>query len=221
MSPEEMFRQFFGGNAFGNGGFGGGGGGGFGGPGFVFDLGGLGGPGFRVHQFGGNTPRRRRTATGADGEAGQQPSAAAALQSLLPLLLLLLLPLLSSLFSSSPPATHDGAQAWGGGPGVRFDGPVPPCTLHRTSASNRRVEYWTDPRAVAEFTARKWARLDRVADDRLVTRLSNGCHVETRARNRVVEEAQGFFWTDTAMMARARAMPMPNCERLNALGYRI
>ncbi|KAG9555894.1 DUF1977-domain-containing protein, partial [Aureobasidium melanogenum] len=60
ISPEDLFRQFFGGGGMGmgGGGFGGPFGGGlFDGPGFVFNLGG--GPGVRVHQFGGGAPRRR------------------------------------------------------------------------------------------------------------------------------------------------------------------
>ena len=94
ISPEELFRQFFGGGMGGFGGMGPFGGGMGGGPGFVFNMGG--GPGIRVHQFGGGAPRRR-----PHNHVDAQPtSPLETLRSLLPLLLLFILPLLSSLFSA-------------------------------------------------------------------------------------------------------------------------
>ncbi|KAI4844179.1 DUF1977-domain-containing protein, partial [Aureobasidium sp. EXF-8845] len=84
ISPEDLFRQFFGGGGgmgMGGGGFGGGpfGGGLFDGPGFVFNMGG--GPGVRVHQFGGGAPRRRPQQAPRDPNA-PPPTLMQSLQSL-------------------------------------------------------------------------------------------------------------------------------------------
>ncbi|KAK4549876.1 hypothetical protein LTR36_005177 [Oleoguttula mirabilis] len=202
ISPEELFRQFFGG-----GGFGGGGGGLFNGPGFAFNMGG-GGPGIRVHQFGGDRPRRRPH----NHENVRQPqSLGSALQSLLPLLLLFLLPLLSSLFSGS------GAPS---GPAMRFDAATPPHT-HQHTSSRLSVPYWVNPAETADYTAKQWKALDKVAEGKYIGQLSAECEWEQSTRQRLAQEAQGFFFTDQTKMDRARRMEMPSCTRLQGYGYRV
>ncbi|GAB7348146.1 hypothetical protein MBLNU459_g6162t1 [Dothideomycetes sp. NU459] len=205
MSPEEMFRQFFGGGGMGGGGFGGPFGGGlFDGPGFVFNMG---GPGVRVHQFGGNRPQRR-----PHNHADQPPqTAASAFQSLLPLLILFILPLLSSFFSGSGTAAA--------GPSMRFDAAVPPHTHHHVS-TRLKLPYWVDPRDVADYTARKWRDLDKTAETKYVGALSVECEHEQNRRNRIINDATGFFWTDQVRLDEARTMDMKSCRRLNELGYR-
>ena len=207
ISPEELFRQFFGGGGMG-GPFGGGfGGGGFGGPGFVFNMGG--GPGIRIHQFGGDRPGRRPH----NHQQNQQPtSPLETLRSLLPLLLLFVLPLLSSLFSGD--STHRG-------PSIRFGAnSVPPHTLSHTS-SRLSVPYWVNPVEVQDFTSKKWKDLDKVAEQRYVSQLSAECEWEQAQRQRLANEAQGFFFTDQTKMDRARRMEMPSCRKLGELpGYR-
>ncbi len=209
ISPEELFRQFFGGGMGGGGGpfgpFGGMGlGGGFGGPGFVFNMGG--GPGIRVHQFGGDRPRRRPH--NHDDAARPNASPLEALRSLLPLLLLFLLPLLSSLFS--------GATSGSRGPGIRVDGSHPPHTLAHTS-NRLNVQYWVNPAEVSDYTTKKWRDLDKVAEGRYVGQLNSECDWELSQRQRLANEAQGFFFTDQAMLQRARKMDMPSCRKLGEL----
>lgn len=202
ISPEELFRQFFGGG--GMGGFGGPFGGGMGGPGFVFNVGG--GPGIRVHQFGGGNPRRRPH----NHENVGPTSPLETLRSLLPLLLLFILPLLSSLFSgdSGPP-----------GPNMRFDSAVPPHTYPRTSL-NLKVDYFVNPAEVKGYNTRQWKDLDRVAENKYVGQLNAECEFERNVRQRLANEAQGFFLTDQVKLDQARRMEMPNCERLNKIAGR-
>ncbi|EON62740.1 hypothetical protein W97_01965 [Coniosporium apollinis CBS 100218] len=203
ISPEEMFRQFFGG---GMGGFGGGpfGGGLFDtGPGFVFNL--NGGPGIRVHQFGGGRPRRRPDPS----QPQQPPTATSALTSLLPLLLLFILPLLSSLFSGSSSPT---------GPSVRFDSPSPPYTQQRLSG-RLKVPYYVNPAEVEDFGNKRWRELDKVAEVRYVQKLDGECEREQQARMRLMQDAQGWFYVDQERMERARRMDMRSCRRLGELGY--
>ncbi|KAK4989680.1 Chaperone protein dnaJ [Elasticomyces elasticus] len=203
ISPEEMFRQFFGGGmggAFGGGMF-------DTGPNFIFNLNG-GGPGIRVHQFGGNRPRRRpHNHENANAPA---PSLSSTLSSLLPLLIFFILPLLSSLFSGSTPAS----------PGMRFDAAIPPHTLQHTS-NRLHVPYWVNPQEVADFTSKKWRELDKEAESKYVQKLSIECENQQDLRRRMFQQAQGIFWNDEEKLEEARRMEMASCRRLNELGYRV
>ena len=199
ISPEELFRQFFGGGMGGFGGPMGGGGFGMGGPGFMFNMGG--GPGIRIHQFGGDRPRRR-----PHNHADAQPTnPLETLRSLLPLLLLFILPLLSSLFSGSSSS----------GPGIRWDA-KPPFTQSRTS-SRLSVPYFVNPAEVADYTTANWKKLDQVAEGKYVGQLSAECEWEQAQRQQLAQEAQGFFFTDQSKLDRARRMEMPSCATLNKL----
>lgn len=248
ISPEEMFRQFFGGGGMGP--FGPGfGGQGFGtcpdcplsdpdagpasrrarrqraqfnqpgpepntnqnpafgnGPEFVFNFGG--GPGFRVHQFGGNRPRRR---PGDTSHTHEQPSATSVLSSLLPLLLLFIFPLLSSLFGnfSSTPSY----------PSFRTDRAASPFTMQHTTY-NLKIPYWVNPNDVSQYSNRDWRNLDRIAESRYVGNLNVMCENEQLQRQQLVNEAQGWFWTDEEKLEQARRMNMPSCTRLSELQSR-
>ncbi|KAF2262303.1 DnaJ-domain-containing protein [Lojkania enalia] len=204
ISPEEMFRQFFGGGM--GGGFGGPFGGGLfdTGPGFVFNLGG--GPGIRVHQFGGGRPRRRPGTAQPPGSE-PQPSISNALSSLLPLLFLFILPLLSSIFSG--PTTPQG-------PSVIFEGPKGPYTQLRTS-HRVKVPYWVNPVEVQDFTKKKWQRLDQETETKYIHSLNVGCEYEKREQQILVENARGWFSDDEVKMERARNMEMPKCKKLQEI----
>ncbi|PLB34445.1 J domain-containing protein [Aspergillus candidus] len=198
ISPEELFNRFF------NGGFGGMGGGfaPFGGPQFVFNMGG--GPGFRVHQFGGPRPRRRPREANAQSEPA--PSPWAIIQQLLPLILLFVLPLLSSLFTgSSTPA----------GPSYRFD-PVPPHTQHRTTP-RLNLHYYVNPTDVDDYSNRKFRQLDQRVEVDYVSKLRYECESEVLARDRMIQDAQGWFFPDVEKMKEARSLELKSCRRLDAL----
>lgn len=200
ISPEELFNRFFGGGFGGMGGMNGGFSP-FGGPQFVFNMGG--GPGFRVHQFGGPRPRRRPQPTTPEAE----PSVWEVLQRLLPLILLFVLPLLSSLFSG-PPAPS--------GPTYRFDSPVSPHTLHRTTPK-LNVNYFVNPLDVEDYSTRKLRQLDQRVEVEYVTKLRFECESEAQARERMIQDAQGWFFPDVEKMKQARAMEMKSCRRLDSL----
>ncbi|GAB1217655.1 hypothetical protein ATERTT37_006895 [Aspergillus terreus] len=200
ISPEELFNRFFGG-----GGFGGMGGGfsPFGGPQFVFNMGG--GPGFRVHQFGGPRPRRRprEAHPGSD----ETPSPWDTLRQLLPLFLLFVLPLLSSLFSGSSTPS---------GPSYRFDAAVPPHTMQRTTPK-LKVDYFLNPVDVEDYSQRKFSQLDRKVEVDYVTTLRYACENEVQVRDRMIQDAQGWFFPDVEKMKAARSMELKSCQRLESL----
>lgn len=198
ISPEELFNRFFGG------GFGGMGGGG--GPQFVFNMGG--GPGFRVHQFGGARPRRRPREAAQEEEL---PSPWAIFQTLLPLLLLFVLPLLSSLFS--------GSSSTPSGPSYRFDAAVPPHTMHRTTPK-LNINYYVSPSEVADYNSRKFGQLDKRVEVEYVTRLRYDCQTEVNTRERLIQEAQGWFFPDVEKMKLARSLELKSCQQLESLKSR-
>ncbi|KAL2833416.1 hypothetical protein BDW59DRAFT_138623 [Aspergillus cavernicola] len=197
ISPEELFNRFF------NGGLGGGFGP-FGGSQFVFNMGG--GPGFRVHQFGGTRPRRRPRE--ADGQPQPAPSLWATLQQFLPLILLFVLPLLSSLFSSSTPS----------GPSYRFES-MSPHTMQRTTPEIK-IDYFINPRDVTDFSSREFRNLDKRVEVEFVQKLRYGCETEIHARDRMIQEAQGWFFPDIEKMKEARSMELKNCRRLDTLNMK-
>lgn len=210
ISPEELFNRFFGG------GFGGMGGAfihislqknlclltpSVGGPQFVFNMGG--GPGFRVHQFGGQRPRRRPR----EAEQEPVPSAWAMIQQLLPLIFLFVLPLLSSFFSGpSTPA----------GPSYRFDSPVSPHTMHRTTPK-LNIDYYVSPADVEDYSSRKFRQLDQRVEVDYVTKLRYECQHEVNARERMIQDAQGWFFPDVEKMKVARSLELKSCQRLDSL----
>lgn len=170
---------------------------------FVFNLGG--GPGFRVHQFGGDTPRRRpRTAN--DGPETPQ-SATSNILNLVPLLILFVLPLLSSLFSG------DSAPS---GPSFRLESPAPPYTMQRTTPS-LRVNYYINPKDVVDYGRSNWRQLDQKAEVSYVSKLRYECDIETQTRNRMVQEAQGWFFPDEQKLREAQELEMANCRKLDGL----
>lgn len=130
----------------------------------------------------------------------------------MPLLLLFILPLLSSLFSG----------IGGGGPsGPAFDinGPVSPLTQQHVS-SKLKIPYWVNPVEVDSYSKKSWQELDKRAEHRYVSAVSVQCDRERADRDRLIQDAQGFFWTDQSKLDEARAMEMKNCRRLGELGYR-
>jgi DnaJ family protein B protein 12 len=177
------------------------------GPQFVFNLGG--GPGIRVHQFGGNRPRRRPREANANGAEERPQNLASTLAGLLPLLILFILPLLSSLFSSGDSTPS--------GPQIRFTGPQPPFTIHRQTP-NLKVDYFVNPADVADYSNYKFRKLDERAEVARVQQLRVECESEIPRRQRINDEAQGWFFQDEAKMQQARTMELRSCAILNEMG---
>jgi DnaJ family protein B protein 12 len=197
ISPEELFRQFFGGGM--------GGGGGFPGlfdtgPGFVFNMG---GPGIRVHQFGGGAPRRRPRAQGEPAAAEGSGSFINIIFQLLPLILLFVLPLLSSLFSS-------GSNY---GPSFRSDRAVNPHTK-KLVTPKFKVNYWVNPNDYADLSRRQKSDLEHRVEVKYVSDLSYTCTAEQEQQTQLMQDAQGWFSIDEQLMNKARNLPMRACKRL-------
>ncbi|RYO81795.1 hypothetical protein DL766_004656 [Monosporascus sp. MC13-8B] len=204
ISPEEMFQRFF------SGGFGGPFGGFDTGPQFVFNIGGN--RGFRVHQFGGGVPRARPRAAGGNGQQ-REASGWDTLVSLLPILFLFLFPLLSSIFAGS--GVGGGAQS--PLPAMSFDEARPPHTLHRTTPK-MHVDYYVDPADVAGWSDGQLRRLDRDAEIGFARALRRACDVETATQQRLIDDAQGWFFPDEDKLRVAKEFQKVNCQRMDRLG---
>ncbi len=170
------------------------------GPQFAFNF----GPGVRVHQFGGGRPRGRPRPAGPNGQQAQEGSLMSTLLGLLPILFLFIFPLLNSIFSSpAQPAT----------PTIVFDIAQPPYTLERV-IPDYGVKYFVNPDDVTSFTNSRLQRLDQQAGNVLIKLLSNECDNERARQQRMLEDAQGWFFQDPDKMEAARKYDMPNCKRL-------
>lgn len=174
------------------------------GPQFVFNMGG--GPGIRVHQFGGPRVRRRTQQQTSQAEA-QTPGFS--ISQFLPLLFLFILPLLSSLFSASTPS----------GPSVRFDTPSPPFTEQRTTPK-LGLNYFLNPKEVEDYSPRKLRQLDQKIEVDYVSNLRYECQTEIQARERKIQDAQGWFFRDVDKMKEARAMELGSCKKLESLNLK-
>ena len=60
--------------------------------------------------------------------------------------------------------------------------------------------------------------LDRIAENKYVSDLQFGCQAEHRQRNRMMDEAQGWFFQDADKMQEARNLDMRSCRRLQEFG---
>jgi DnaJ homolog subfamily B member 12 len=170
----------------------------------VFNFGG--GPNFRVHQFGGGRPRRRpREANDGQEQAG---STIQTIMSLLPIFLLFIFPLLSSLFSGG---SHSST------PGMVFDTPDGPYTLGRKTPITN-VKYFVNPADVASYSKYKLNVLDDKAEIYLQQSLRYQCENEMAERQKLVDEATGWFRQDPEKMRVAKRYEMPSCHRMKTLG---
>lgn len=171
---------------------------------FVFNLGG--GPGFRVHQFGGPRPRRRPRDPN-NPQADRPSSISSLLLNLLPLLVLFVLPMLSSLLASSPTP----------GPEI-YSTPDPPHTMRRVSRPRGLQTYYVDPNEVPDFKQKNWHEFDKQIEIKYIHQLQYECTREQQVQNRMIQDAQGFFFQDADKMAQARRMEKKSCNKLRSHG---
>lgn len=129
--------------------------------------------------------------------------------NLLPLIVLFVLPMLSTLLSGSGLS----------GPEIR-DFKDSRFTKTRMSRPRGIYKYWLDPNQVSEYTEKNFYDLDRQAETRYIQRLQYGCQDEVEQRNRMIQDAQGIFFTDHARVDRARKMKLPSCSKLKEHGLK-
>ena len=70
---------------------------------------------------------------------------------------------------------------------------------------------------MVDYSPRDFKKLDRTAEANLVQKLQYDCEVEVQGRNRMTQEAQGWFFQDVDKMREARELEMRSCRRLDEL----
>lgn len=202
ISPEDLFNMFFGGMGPGATMFGDGATGGF----TTF-----GGPGIRVHQFGGQ--RRRRPAQAATGQGGEATptSISRIFVQLLPLIIFFILPLLGSLLTGDNSETLRGPAFRQERTGV--------FTMQRETP-NYKIPFFVNPNEIKDLKKGDMAKLDRRAETNIVNNLNFNCAKEQELQMNEMNAAQGWLFVDTERVKKARAMHLPNCQRMRELGIR-
>jgi len=197
LSPDDLFNMFFGNGmgAFGSG----------------FGGGAFGTPGIRIQTFG-RAPRRQPYNSTQNQPRNQENST---FSQVLPLLVVLLFSLLSSLFS--------GEWSFGGNnssqPAFVFH-PHSPYTQMRTTPRHN-IHFYVDPKEINSLSQRKLSQLDQRAESTYINTLKHDCELEYTRKKRVLEEAEGWFSRDEELYRKAKSMKMPNCKRLEEMGYSL
>lgn len=98
-----------------------------------------------------------------------------------------------------------------------YDNPLKTFTEGRTTP-NLNVAYFVNPEDIASYSPQKLSQLDRTAEVNLVRHLRSECDNEMIYKQRLRDQAQGWFYQDPDKMQAADAYSMPSCERLQKLG---
>jgi DnaJ family protein B protein 12 len=84
-----------------------------------------------------------------------------------------------------------------------------------------KVDYYVNPADIVDYTAYKLKKLDDRAEVAYVQQLKLQCEEELQERQKIIEEATGWFFQDEAKLERARSMDLKNCRQLDDMGLRL
>lgn len=79
------------------------------------------------------------------------------------------------------------------------------------------INYFVNPTDVQDYNARKFRQLDHKVEVDYVSKLRYECENEVRVQDRMVQDAQGWFFPDVEKMKAARSMELKSCRRLDDL----
>jgi DnaJ family protein B protein 12 len=171
---------------------------------YVFNLGG--GPGFRVHQFGGERPRRRPHT--ADGNEPPQ-SAGSIFKSLLTVFVMLMVALMSLFPLDSTPS----------GPAFSWSSASPYTQKHTTA--KHKINYYLNPKDVSDYSPKMMREVGRVVETSYISRLQGECALQKHEQNKMFQDAQGWFYPDAEKIRLARSLELASCDKLKAMGVAI
>lgn len=80
------------------------------------------------------------------------------------------------------------------------------------------IPFYVKPGFTDNLNDRKLKNFDNKVEALYVRDTQNNCAREQIKRNDMMEDAQGWFFTDQRRLERAQNMPMPSCQRLKDLG---
>lgn len=79
------------------------------------------------------------------------------------------------------------------------------------------IDYFVNPGDVNDYNARKFRQLDQRVEVDYVTKLRYECQNEVNVRERMIQDAQGWFFPDVEKMRTARSLELKSCQRLDSL----
>jgi DnaJ family protein B protein 12 len=82
------------------------------------------------------------------------------------------------------------------------------------------IDYFINPKDVDDYNTRKFRSLDQRVEVDYVSKLRYECESEVLARDRMIQDAQGWFFPDVEKMKAARSMELKSCRRLDSLKAR-
>ncbi|CUM62853.1 uncharacterized protein PRCAT00000411001 [Priceomyces carsonii] len=191
---DDIFNLFFGGGA----------------PGSTFTFG---NNGFTFQSFGGGDPffgpnvrtssRRQQRTRPQPQRQQEEPNIFNTLKAIFPFFLFLLVPLISSFFSES----------------------VPDYSFQKTRQYNvqRATPRYKIPYFVSrtftekDMTAKQLKNFDFKVEKVYIQDKRSKCSREQILKSQLIEDAQGWFYTDVAKLNEAENLPMPNCQKLRDL----
>ncbi|ODV58575.1 DnaJ-domain-containing protein [Ascoidea rubescens DSM 1968] len=159
--------------------------------------------GFTTHRF---PPRQRTYQTHQNSTNQPPPDFLTSLKSLLPLFLILLMPIIS-MFSA-----HTSNKI----PDFYFT-PYNNFNVQR-STQVYNIPYYIKESSLQDLTENDLRVLDKKAENKYITMLNKKCIYENTERNRLINEAHGWFFVDTERLKQGRNYPRPNCDRLASMG---
>lgn len=97
-----------------------------------------------------------------------------------------------------------------------FDMAEPPYT-HERITPNLKVKYYVNPKDVSSYSNYKLTQMDKNAEIGLVRHLRAECENEMMHKQRLYEEAQGWFTQDPDKMEVANRFEPMSCRRLDSM----
>jgi hypothetical protein len=84
-----------------------------------------------------------------------------------------------------------------------------------------KLNYFLDPREVEDYGQRKFHQLDQKVEVDYVSKLRHECENEVHTRDRMIQDAQGWFFPDVEKMKEARELELRSCKKLESLNQRL
>ncbi|RLV89906.1 putative J domain-containing protein [Spathaspora sp. JA1] len=175
------------------------------------------GNGFSFQSFDGADPfmRHRRQYRGHNQQNSnsqqdqpqQEASLSESLRALAPILLILIVPIFSALFSDS-----NGAPEYSFLQSKEY-------SIQRTTP-RFNIPFYVNKKFSEKYagkTPRQLKNFDYKIENVYIQDKRSKCSREQIHKNEMIEDAQGWFFTDTEKLTKAENMPMPNCEILRGL----
>lgn len=134
----------------------------------------------------------------------REPDMWETIRQLAPILFVLFAMLLSSLFSGESSPEYSFTQ------NSKF-------SLRRTTP-NYKIPFYVKQDFVNDKSGRALKNFDAKVENIYVQDKRGRCSREQMRKNEMIEDAQGWFYTDNRKLEAAYKYPMPNCEILRGLG---